>query len=179
MVHGGVPSHTVNSFRFDSDDGSYHDQTQPKPFDSAPRDPSKLTSRLIKCPVCDARVSYNREESAVSPLESHQGKVLSVLFKNTPYHLDDTILYFDDDGGVDGTSNPRQLRVGIVQGWSLHPRKTSSNICTIRKLAFRDELIRSDTLATTILPTPTAAPFKLDEVCGIHLSSYTCISTPR
>jgi hypothetical protein len=165
VVLSGTLSHSTNSFTFYNDDGSYHDLSQPKPFELAPRDYSKLTNRLIECPVCDARISYNREEGAISPLErSPEGKVLSVLFKNTPYHVNDTILYFDDDDGVDGTPNSRQLSVGIVQGWSLDLRKPASNLCTIRKLAFRDSLVKSETLATTILPAPT--PIPLDEVRG-------------
>ena len=37
------------------------------------------------------------------------------------------------------------------------------NLCTIRKLSFRDELVKSEVLATTILPPTPAVP--LDEVC--------------
>lgn len=148
---------------FHNDDGSYHDLSQPKPFDSAPRDASKLTNRRIKCPVCDAKVSYDREGGAVSPIKGENGKnVRSFLFKNTPYHRRDTILYYDDEDTTEGTTKPRQLKVGIIQGGEIDEHRGTANICKVQKLGFRDDLVKIEALATTVLPPPTALP--LDEV---------------
>ena len=153
----------LHRFAFHGDDGSFQDLTQLKPLELAPRDVSKLTNRLIQCPICDARISQEREEGAVSVIErTENGTVRSVLFKNTPYHRHDTVLYYDDEDSADGTAKPRQLKVGIVEGWLLDERRGTSNICKIKKLGFRDDLVRNEALATTILPVATALP--LDEV---------------
>ncbi|KIM26988.1 hypothetical protein M408DRAFT_25007 [Serendipita vermifera MAFF 305830] len=151
-------------YMYHTDDGSYHDLSQPKPFDLAPRDTSKLGNRLIQCPVCDAKVSFDREEGAVTPIKKTTfGIVRSILFKNTPYHRKDTVFYYDDEETTEMTVKPRQLKIGIVRGWSVDEQRNTSNLCSIQKLGYRDDLVRIETLATTILPAPTDLP--LDERC--------------